>query len=467
MIWWTLRQLKSSNPEARVKAARSLGAAKNRKSVSHLLRHLEDENRQVRLAVVDALGEIGHAASAEPVAIALADLPKRLKSGTSSAGLDPEAAEYEALAKALAKLGSPAVMPLLRVLDSEDKDSRRWAAFALGWIKDARTVDPLIQKLGDSRSEVRRSAALALGEIGDARAVRPLIGVLAHRDLETRRAAAEALGFLGAGEAVDALVNAVADQSERVQIPAIRALARVGGLKAAACLRAAMSGPRKAVSEAAEEALFSMEFRPGDEGERAELAVIRGDFAAALQAGAAAVPALLKALEFKDPHMRARAAEALGSIPSPESVPALLKAVGDHAPEVQKAAAQALAQTGAPARQGLESLVRSYDASVAALAAGALGKISDPRSASALLDLVEANCPVPEEYPEILEAVRAAVGSLRTILTSCPGEIAPGDLTRMADLPAVIHAPGARPSVTLDCTPLRERAAEEMLRRRG
>ena len=467
MLWWTLQQLKSSNAESRAKAARKLGAAKHRKAVPYLLRHLEDEEQAVRLAVIDALGETGHAASAEPIASALANLPKRLKSGPSKAGGGSEAAEYEALAKALSKVGSSAVKPLLRLLGSEDPEPRRWAAFALGLIKDPQTVDPLVRKLGDSRSEVRKSAVLALGEIGDTRAVQPLIGALGHRDLETRRAVAEALGSLGAEQAIDALVNAVADQSERVQLPAIRALARIGGLKAAACLRAAMSGPRKAVCEAAEAALFSMEFSPADLGQRAELAVIRGDFAAAVAAGAAAVPALVKALDFKDPKMRALAAESLGSMASSESVQPLLKAVADHDRAVQKAAANALEHVGAPAREGLESLIGSYDASVAGLAAGALGKIADPRSAPVLLDFISANRNVPEEYPETLEAVRAAVESLGTILASSVDKISREDLTRITGLPVAIRASGNQPSVAVDCTPLKERAVEELLHRHG
>jgi HEAT repeat protein len=228
-----------------------------------------------------------------------------------------------------------------------------------------------------------------------------------------------------------------------------------------------MSGPRKAVCEAAEAALFSMEFSPADLGERAELAVIRGDFAAAAAAGAAAVPALIKALGFKDPQMRARAAETLGSISSPESVPPLLKAVTDHDRAVQKAATHALAHIGTPAREGLESLIGSYDASVAGFAAGALGIIADPCSAPALLDLIAANCDVAEEYPETLEAVRIAVESLGTILTSSPDKTSLGDLKRITELPASIRASGTQRSTAVDCTLLRDRAAEELLRRHG
>ena len=467
MLWWILQQLKSSNAETRAKAARKLGAAKQRKAVPFLIRNLEDENRQVRQAVADALGEIAHSSSAEPLASTLADLPGKLKSGLPDADYGSETVEYETLAKALAKMGPSAVTPLLRVLETCDKEPRRWSAFALGLIGDPQAVDPLIRKLGDSRSEVRKAAALALAEIGDARAVKPLIGALSHRDLETRRAAAEALGSLGAGDATDALVNAVADQSEMVQLPAMHALAKIGGLRAASCLRSAMGGPRKAISEAAEKALFSMKWTPANPEEQAEFDVIRGDFGAAARAGAAAVPALTKALGFRDPQMRTRAAETLGSIRSASAVPQLLKSAADHDPAAQKAAVQALVNIGDASREGLESLLASYDASVACLAAEALGKIADPRSAPALLDLIAANCAIPDEYPEFLEAVRAAAGSLDLILRSFPEKMLQRDLTRIAELPEVIRAPGNRPSAPVDCAPLRNRAAEELLHLSG
>src|SRR5512139_432116 len=102
MLWWKLQQLKSSNEKTRAKAAKGLGAAKYRKAVPSLLRHLEDESQSVRMAVIQALGDIGHGASAEPMASALAALPRRPKSGGAEVDYASGAAGYEALAKALA-----------------------------------------------------------------------------------------------------------------------------------------------------------------------------------------------------------------------------------------------------------------------------------------------------------------------------------------------------------------------------
>jgi HEAT repeat protein len=456
MLWWTLQQLKSSNPESRIRAAQRLGAARPNRAVSSLIKALHDEIPKVRVAVIEALGSIGHPASAEPLTSVLLTVSKNSKSGASE--------ECESLARALASVGSEAVRPLIQALASDDQESRRWAARALGMIKDRQAVEPLVQRLEDSRSEVRKAAALALGEIGDLRALKPLIKALSGRDLETRRTAAEALGFMGSGEAVDALAKAVPDQSEPVQLAVIGALARIGGLPAAASLRSAMGGPRKTVSDAAEAALKSMRFSPANAEERAEFAVIRGDFAAAACEGTAAVPALVRSLASKDAQIRVKAVEVLAELRSPDSVVPLLHALKDHNSAVQESAAQALTSIGNAALPGLEASLSFYDASVVRLAAAVLGKIGEPSSVPALLDLIAANSRISGEYPELFDAVHAATESLGGILSACTAKIARQDLERISELPEDIQLLGQSPKM-LDCTKLRSLAADELRQR--
>ncbi len=465
MLWWTLLQLKSSNPEVRARAAKSLGAAKQKKAVPSLIRNLEDGNAGVRLAVIEALAAIGHPASAEPLALALANVPKAAGSRPRPLERNAEDEEYRALAKALAAIGPPAANPLLRLLSSDDSELRRWAAVALGEIGDQKAVDPLLGMLEDSRSEVRKAASLALGEIGDVRAVPGLVQALANRDLETRRAAAEALGAIGAEGAMDALATAVRDQSELVQLSAIGALGKIGGLPAAAFLRSAAAGPRKAVCEAAIAALKSLKFAPANSAERAEIAVIYGDFEAAHREGTAAVSALIRALGFQDSQLRAKAAETLGSLRSQEAVGALLQALRDHSRPVQEAAARALVNIGSPALDGLEEALAFYDASVARLAAGALGQMGSARSVPSLAEMIEGNRDISSEYPEMLDALAAAIDSLAGILRTSSGEISQQDLERIAGLPDEIRLSGSQPPRSVDCTQIRDQASEELVRR--
>jgi HEAT repeat protein len=450
MLWWTLQRLRSSNPDVRMKAIRSLGSAQNRRAVPGLIKTLEDENSRVRLSAIEALGVIGHPASAEPLVSVLSRHPKNEKSRS--------AAECEAIARALAGIGVPAVHPLMGALESEERDARRWAATALGSIKDSQAVEPLIRKLEDNRSEVRKAAALALGEIGDTRAVTSLMKAASNRDLETRRAAVEALGLLKSEEGIDAVVKALEDSSESVQLAAVSSLARIGGLAAAESLRSAMSGTRKAVCEVAESALKNMSFEPSSAEERAEFALLRDDFETVSRAGQAAVPALIRALGFKDSQMREKAAQMLASLRAPESIQPLLNALKDHHAPVQESAARALINFGVDARVGLEKLLAYYDTSVVRLAASALGEIGSPESVQPLAEILSANASISGEYPDLFDAVCCAAEAIAKILSRRDEEVSRENLERIAALPEAIRLRGQSPR-SLDCLELRNKAA--------
>jgi HEAT repeat protein len=457
MLWWTLQQLKSSDWQKRAEAADRLEAAKNRKAAPALARALEDENQQVRLAVIRALAALHHSASAEPLGAALAGLSKRAKEKRTSA----EGGEYEAIAVALGTLGEAATPSLLRVLDSEDREARRWAAHALGLAKDPRAVEPLVRHLADDRSETRKAAALALGSIGNRQALDPLVKALANRDHETRRAVAIALGKIGDAQATDALRVISEDPNEPVQLAVIEALGRIGGLRAGTVLRTILDGGRKNVRDAASAALNALKFAPANAEERAAVAVVTGDFEAAVREGSSAVPALASALASQDTSRRKLAAEALGRLRAADAVEPLLRALRDHDPAVQEAAVEALVHIGLAALDGLTGLLSHHDPTIQILAARALGRLGDPRSAGALLDVIEQNQVISNQYPELLDVVRAAVEALGEILRQDVA-ITTADLQRLAGLPDIRvqgadHDP-ARPAV--DCAALRELAGK-------
>ena len=127
---------------------------------------------------------------------------------------------------------------------------------------------------------------------------------------------------------------------------------------------------------------------------------------------------------------------------------------------------QALTHIGTPAREGLEASLTFYDASVARLAAGALGQIADARSVPALVDMIAGNRTVSREYPEMLDAIKAAVDSLDRILTVSPGKVSQQNLERFGELPEEIQLSGSQPARIVDCTHLRNQAVE-LLRRAG
>ena len=468
MLWWTLQQLKSSKWEARAEAARKLGAAKEKKAVPALIEFLSDENHEVRKAVIEALGATAHPAAAEPLSSALVSLPARAKERKSNKNSEP--AEYESLAAALGAIGTPAVGPVLKALGAREQEPRRWAAFALGLIKDPQAIDPLAERLDDARSEVRKAAAHALGCIGDPRALKPLIGTLSHKDPETRRIAAQALGAIKSSEAVLQLGRALGDPAEAVQLAAVDALKTIGGLQAAVALRSAFDTGKKSVRDASGVALQSMHFAPTNAAERAMVATLVGDFAAAAREGAAAIPALSEAMCSKDAAARRLAADALGSLRSAEGLAPLLQALKDHDSQVQSSAARGLANIGSPAVEGLTDALGSPDASVQREAARALGEIRDPRSARALADMITRSRGLTGEYPDLLEAARVAAASLQAVLTDAAGQIPEDDLSPIAEVPdcMLIRQPGDEPQPeAVDCSRIRAVARQELERRRS
>ncbi len=434
MLWWTMQKLKSSNWQVRAEAAHALAASGQSKAVPALIRALEDRVGDEMPAVIEALGNLGHQAAVIPLISNLQNKPEALRKRGGKTATEGAAAEYRALAEALAKLGSASLNPLIGLLNSQDKDVRRWAAHALGLLKDARALDALVGKLQDARSEVRRSAARALGELGDRRALQPLIKVLGGRDPEVRSAAAEALGTLGAEDAVDPLAAAARDPNEPLQLAAIEALQKIGGLPAGGRIRAVMEGSKKAVREAAAAALSSMSFDTNVPEDRAAAAVLRGDFDAALREGPASAEALVSALGSRDPGHRLKAVRALQTLRSERALQALLTALDDNDRTVQEAASVALTDLGSTAVPGLLDSLKSEHLSVRSLAALALRGIGDARAAGPLVDtLAELRGRLKNESGAS-EAAQSAANALAEIFSKSDSCFSVDDLTRLTTL---------------------------------
>jgi HEAT repeat protein len=153
--------------------------------VDTLVQDLKDNDLIVRLHAAKALGEAKDARAVEPLIVALGD---------KSCG--------HTAANALAKIGKPAVEPLIVALKNENPFVRRNAAEALGEIKDASAVKPLINALKDNDLIVRRNAAKALGKIKDSSAEESLTSALKDESPAVRRNAAIALREMGKPEAV-------------------------------------------------------------------------------------------------------------------------------------------------------------------------------------------------------------------------------------------------------------------------
>lgn len=94
----------------------------------------------------------------------------------------------------LARLGEPAVPPLLEALRTHPSArTRGMSAYTLGFLRDRRALEPLAQALADRDRAVQLEAATALLRLGDDRGLVRLVDALEDRDAAVR---SRAIGVL-------------------------------------------------------------------------------------------------------------------------------------------------------------------------------------------------------------------------------------------------------------------------------
>ena len=167
-----------------------------------------------RSAAAAALGSLGDEQAIGPLIQALDDKDKDVR---------------KAAVEALAVIGAVSVAPLVEVLDRKESSvsARTAAVEALRKIDDARCAEYIIRALEDDQAQVRWHAAFALGEMECQEAVDPLIRALADEHHWVRFNVVFALQRVGDPKAVDALVQILSDESSDVRGAAERALAEL------------------------------------------------------------------------------------------------------------------------------------------------------------------------------------------------------------------------------------------------
>lgn len=133
---------------------------------------------------------------------------------------------------ALGQIGDArAIVPLLEALESKDKWVRRAAARALEGMENELIIQPLMGHLlleDEDDDEVRRSAAKALARMQPEEAIEHLAKALKDTSLGVRLDAGYALGRIGE-PAIDVLIKARYDSDSKVRDSAVAALGNIGG----------------------------------------------------------------------------------------------------------------------------------------------------------------------------------------------------------------------------------------------
>ncbi len=212
-----LKDLRQRSPSLRASAATRLGYLGSDAAVLALRSALDDSDLDARLAIAQALAELGDAEAA-PMILASIALPGEwpLRRAT----------------EILMAIGPAVVAPLQTFLARrEPGDSGPGdivAVQVLGMLAAGQALPVLLQRLRHPDSELRASSAKALGGIGDPRAAPALVEALHDPVWEVRSMAAKSLGCLRNPDAIPALQSILSDPSWWVRHNAAQALLETG-----------------------------------------------------------------------------------------------------------------------------------------------------------------------------------------------------------------------------------------------
>jgi HEAT repeat protein len=373
----------------------------------------------------------------------------------------PSWAVRRAVIGALARMGTPAVVPLCELLRSRRDNEARLAAAVEVLVASTGEVDEPVIAMGDEANPaVACDAAQVLGRRRSRRAVPLLSKLTVHPDDNVAVAAIEALGRIGGGAAVDALLTALGSGNFFRIFPAIDVLGRSGDPSVVPALMDLLVDPFYATEavralgrtgqEAAVPALVGLLQRGNDALMRAaavalveihEAQVQRFGGARVVQAALRARPEvtelgrrLARCLEGSDAAEVAALSRLLGWVGGPDAAAGLL-ALLDSEPTVARSAAGALTELGpeadAPILQALREgdsarrlvllplvarratavpdvvlCLEDRDSAVRALAADTLSRIGDPTAVRALFERLG------DEDPRVAQAAVGAIQSL-------------------------------------------------------
>ena len=430
--------LKDEEARVRRAAAVGLGTVKARQAIDALIEALEDPDVLVVDAAAWALAQIGDGRALEPLCGLLRSKIARLRwSGAHSLGALGDKRAVPKLAEAAAKDADSSVAatavfalgqigtadtagPVARALRHPAPKVRNAAAAALGRIRDPRSVEALLAylKARDPSHSVRVVAAQSLGQLGKALSLKPLLEMLAGPGAEDRAAAAWALGVsLRPVEAVEPLVEALKDKHADVREMAARTLGDIGDRRAVPGLIDALAAAGADESYRVRQRVVEALGKLGDPRAVEPLLGVRepGDKTLGLLVITAlgrigdrrAGPALIAALKSARLEGREAAAIALGRIKDPAAVEALIDVVENT-------------RGSGGQRPKSRRVVISTDVLVAAI--DALAEIGDPRAVPALRAAADRGHPdvVPVAVRAIAEIMQKSGGTIADVSTSRP-----------------------------------------------
>lgn len=246
----------------------------------------------------------------------------------------------------LTEIGKPAIVHLLKALDSDNSLIQTGAAEVLGTYGEA-ALPTLLKLVTTGKERVRDGAARAIGQNGD-RALVPLKEAIKDKNYRARRGAALSLGYLGylGPEIEELLISVLDDDEDAVREQAAKSLENINWKpkrKSHMALFFNAKNDLNSLVKLDSEAIPVLKKKIVSKNIEKKkniasiLARIKDDQASVL---------LLKLLEDCDPQVRQKAVEAAGDRGDKRLVPYLVKALEDSDSYVRMEAAWALDKTG-------------------------------------------------------------------------------------------------------------------------
>jgi len=116
----------------------------------------------------------------------------------------------------LVKIGKPAVLPLIELLQGEDIEAKLFAVNCLGRLKDQRAIEPLLKLLEEENSQLRPDIILVLGNLGYTEILGEVCEILINKgnSAKLRIDAAGALGNMRDERAIESLKKVFLDSTD-------------------------------------------------------------------------------------------------------------------------------------------------------------------------------------------------------------------------------------------------------------
>jgi len=352
-----LAKLSGGQQAERVRAARALGRIQSPLHLDALGAALADEDRDVRLAALFAIGQLGLVPN-QPVEARAGEIVRPFLA-------DSDARLVASALNALGKLApSDAPVRIVPLLAHGDAGVRAEAAFALFrcrfapvWRREAAeppelpdvAAQALIGATRDSDPGVRFAAVYAFSRYGDPRARSALVDASIDDEARVRLFAVRGLGHVADASAVAHLIARLDDESVGVRVEAVGALRRISAFDAldrvaddsSFHVRAALA---QMLGEASSRVSIELLQRLSED---ASVSVrVAAIDALALRSGVALVDRIVAWATSDDWRIRAAAARAAGRAGAAGAA-ALTTAFADPDPRVQAAVLTGLSETSA------------------------------------------------------------------------------------------------------------------------